>query len=129
MVEVTPVKEFFTSLQDNIVKEVEALDGKRFITDTWERESGGGGISQVLEGGNLFERAGVNFSHVFGDQLPPSATTARPELAGRSFEAMGVSVVLHPNNPYVPTVHMNVRFFFAVKNLKSRFGGLAAAWT
>ena len=126
MVEVTSVKEFFTSLQDNIVKEVEALDGKRFITDTWERESGGGGISQVLEGGNLFERAGVNFSHVFGDQLPPSATTARPELAGRSFEAMGVSVVLHPNNPYVPTVHMNVRFFFAVKKSEEPvwwFGG------
>ena len=126
MVEVTPVKEFFTSLQDNIVKEVEALDGKRFIIDTWERESGGGGVSQVLEGGNLFERAGVNFSHVFGDQLPPSATTARPELAGRSFEAMGVSVVLHPNNPYVPTVHMNVRFFFAVKKSEEPvwwFGG------
>ena len=70
MVDVTPVKEFFTSLQNNIVKEIEAIDGKRFIIDTWERESGGGGISQVLEDGNLFERAGVNFSHVFGDQLP-----------------------------------------------------------
>ena len=102
------------------------VDNSEQLTDTWERESGGGGISQVLEGGNLFERAGVNFSHVFGDQLPPSATTARPELAGRSFEAMGVSVVLHPNNPYVPTVHMNVRFFFAVKKSEEpvwRFGG------
>ena len=126
MIKVSPVKEFFTSLQDNIVQEIEELDGKCFINDTWHRESGGGGTSQVLEDGNLFERAGVNFSHVFGDQLPPSATTARPELAGRSFEAMGVSVVLHPRNPYVPTVHMNVRFFFAERKSKEPvwwFGG------
>lgn len=126
MIEVGPVKEFFISLQDNIVQEIEGLDGKHFITDKWDRESGGGGTSRVLENGNLFERAGVNFSHVYGDQLPQSATTARPELAGRSFEAMGVSVVLHPNNPYVPTVHMNVRFFFAARKSEEPvwwFGG------
>jgi coproporphyrinogen III oxidase len=126
MIEVAPVKEFFIALQHRIVEELATLDGKPFITDTWDREGGGGGISQVLEEGNIFERAGVNFSHVFGDTLPPSATAARPELAGRSFEAMGVSVVLHPKNPYIPTIHMNVRFFFAAQKSKEPvwwFGG------
>ena len=126
MIEVAPVKEFFITLQHRIVEELAALDGRPFITDTWEREGGGGGISQVLEEGNIFERAGVNFSHVFGDTLPPSATAARPELAGRSFEAIGVSVVLHPKNPYIPTIHMNVRFFFAAQQSKEPvwwFGG------
>ena len=126
MIEVAPVKEFFIALQDRIVEALGALDGKPFTTDSWDREGGGGGISQVLEEGNIFERAGVNFSHVFGDTLPPSATLARPELAGRSFEAMGVSVVLHPKNPYIPTIHMNVRFFYAAQPSKKPvwwFGG------
>ena len=115
VVEVAPVKKFLKTLQFQIVSKLEKIDGKSFTVDSWDREAGGGGTSQVLENGNFFERAGVNFSHVFGDKLPPSATSARPELIGRSFEAMGVSVVLHPKNPYIPTVHMNVRFFFASK--------------
>ena len=115
VVEVAPVKKFLKTLQFQIVSKLEKIDGQPFSVDSWDREAGGGGTSQVLENGNFFERAGVNFSHVFGDKLPPSATSARPELIGRSFEAMGVSVVLHPKNPYIPTVHMNVRFFFASK--------------
>ncbi|MDG1163288.1 MAG: oxygen-dependent coproporphyrinogen oxidase [Burkholderiales bacterium] len=115
VVEVAPVKKFLKTLQFQIVSKLEKIDGQSFSVDSWDREAGGGGTSQVLENGNFFERAGVNFSHVFGDKLPPSATSARPELIGRSFEAMGVSVVLHPKNPYIPTVHMNVRFFFASK--------------
>ncbi|HSN40564.1 MAG TPA: oxygen-dependent coproporphyrinogen oxidase, partial [Burkholderiales bacterium] len=91
-------------------------DGKTFLRDAWARARGGGGITRLLENGNVFERAGVSFSRVFGPNLPPSASAARPELAGRSFQAMGVSLVLHPCNPYVPTVHMNVRFFVAEKN-------------
>ena len=109
------VKNYLTGLQDRIVGRLEALDGSRFRRDAWTRPEGGGGISCLIEGGNLFERGGVNFSHVRGNALPPSATAARPELAGRSFHAMGVSLVLHPRNPYVPTVHMNVRFFVAEK--------------
>ena len=85
------------------------MDGKRFRRDEWERPEGGGGLSCVIEEGNVFERGGVNYSHVFGGGLPASATAARPELSGRSFEAMGVSLVLHPRNPYAPTVHLNVR--------------------
>jgi len=109
-------REYFTALQTRIVETLEALDGSgRFRADTWTRNEGGGGISRVIEEGGVFERGGVNFSHVHGNALPPSATAARPELAGRSFEAMGVSLVLHPRNPYVPTVHMNVRFFVAAK--------------
>ena len=109
------IKDYFTGLQARIVAGLEAFDGKAFLTDSWERPGGGGGISRVLEEGNFFERGGVNFSHVFGANLPPSATTARPELAGRGFEAMGVSLVLHPRNPYCPTSHMNVRCFIATK--------------
>ncbi|MCD6025579.1 MAG: oxygen-dependent coproporphyrinogen oxidase [Solimicrobium sp.] len=105
------VKQYFLNLQSNIVGTLEKLDGHAFITDSWERADGGGGISRVLEGGEVFERGGVNFSHVMGINLPSSATAHRPELAGRSWEAMGVSLVLHPRNPYSPTVHMNVRFF------------------
>ena len=86
-----------------------------FRRDVWQRPEGGGGESRLLEQGNVFERGGVNFSHVMGDRLPPSATAGRPHLAGRSFEVMGVSLVLHPVNPYVPTVHMNVRMFVADK--------------
>jgi coproporphyrinogen III oxidase len=107
------VKDYFLGLQDNIVANLGDLDGKSFLSDSWKRPQGGGGTTRLIEQGNLFERAGVNFSHVYGQSLPPSASASRPALAGRSFEAMGVSLVLHPRNPYVPTVHMNVRFFAA----------------
>ena len=110
------VKDYLAGLQNWIVGRLESLDGKSFRRDTWTRPEGGGGISCLIEDGNLFERGGVNFSHVTGAELPASATVARPELSGRSFQAMGVSVVLHPRNPYVPTVHMNVRFFVAAKS-------------
>src|SRR5690606_39895715 len=87
----------------------------RFLEDAWDRAQGGGGRSRVLAEGAVFEKAGVNFSHVYGDQLPPSASAVRPELAGRSWQAMVVSLVIHPRNPYVPTSHANVRIFVAVK--------------
>ena len=112
------IKRYFTDLQARIVAEMERLDGGRFQIDDWERPQGqllGSGSSRLIEDGALFERGGVNFSHVRGPALPPSATAARPELVGRGFEAMGVSLVLHPRNPYVPTVHMNVRFLIAEK--------------
>lgn len=112
-IDLPAVKRFLQSLQDDIVTALERLDGKPFRSDGWDRPEGGGGLSCLLEEGNLFERAGVSFSHVFGERLPPSASASRPELAGRSFQAMGVSLVLHPRNPYVPTVHMNVRCFAA----------------
>jgi coproporphyrinogen III oxidase len=105
---------YFVDLQSRIVGALEALDGKPFRRDEWTRpEEGGGGIARVIEEGNLLERAGVNFSHVQGARLPPSATASRPQLAGQRFDAMGVSLVLHPRNPYVPTVHLNVRMFVA----------------
>ena len=103
----------FIALQDSIVAGLEAIDGTPFATDRWDRPEGGGGISRVLEEGRVFERAGVLFSHVTGDKMPPSASAHRQGLAGRAFEAMGVSLVLHPRNPYVPTVHLNVRCFIA----------------
>ena len=109
------VKTYLEALQTRIVDALSELDGKAFKRDLWTRPQGGGGTTCILEEGGLFERAGVGFSHVFGQGLPPSASAARPELAGRSFEALGVSLVLHPRNPYVPTVHMNVRFFCAIK--------------
>ena len=105
------VKNYLLRLQSEIVAACEKLDGQTFLTDSWERPEGGGGISRVIEEGGVFERGGVNFSHVLGLNLPPSAAASRPELAGRDWEAMGVSLVLHPRNPYTPTVHMNVRFF------------------
>ena len=105
------VREYLVGLQERIVAQFTALDGQTFIRDEWQRPEGGGGISRLLEDGKLFERGGVGFSHVTGTALPPSATVHRPEIAGRPWEAMGVSLVLHPRNPYVPTVHMNVRFF------------------
>lgn len=111
MTDTQAVKNYFLSLQKNIVAALEEVDGKQFLTDSWERPEGGGGISRVIEEGQVFERGGVNFSHVMGNNLPPSAAASRPELAGRQWEAMGVSLVLHPRNPYAPTVHMNVRFF------------------
>ena len=113
--DIAAVKTWLTGLQDTIVARLTALDGGSFLRDAWERPQGGGGITRLIEGGALFERGGVGFSHVFGDNLPPSASAARPELTGRSFQALGVSLVLHPRNPYVPTVHMNVRCFVAEK--------------
>jgi coproporphyrinogen III oxidase len=114
--DIDKVRKYLLSLQDNICSSLEALDGKaRFELDAWTRESGGGGRTRVLADGDVFEQGGVNFSEVSGDSLPPSATAGRPELAGRSFRAMGVSLVIHPHNPYVPTSHANVRFFIAEK--------------
>ncbi len=111
------VKAFLLKLQDNICQTLELSDGKaRFIEDNWEREQGGGGRTRVMTNGAVIEQGGVNFSHVYGDQMPASATAARPELAGRRFQAMGVSLVIHPHNPYIPTSHANVRFFIAEKD-------------
>ena len=109
------VKEFLLDLQQLIVERMQQIDGKTFRRDGWERPEGGGGLSCLVEEGNVLERGGVNFSHVKGDKLPPSASAHRPELAGRRWEAMGVSLVMHPRNPYAPTSHMNVRFFVAEK--------------
>lgn len=110
------VKAYLLKLQDSICSALEAEDGGAcFVEDQWQRKEGGGGRSRVLTDGAVIEKGGVNFSHVFGSQMPPSATANRPELAGRSFEAMGVSLVIHPKNPYVPTSHANVRFFIAEK--------------
>jgi coproporphyrinogen III oxidase len=105
------VQQFLVRLQDEIVASLERVDGGTFRRDAWSRAEGGGGITRVIEDGKVFERGGVNFSRVQGTRLPPSATAVRPQLAGRSYEAMGVSLVLHPRNPYCPTVHLNVRFF------------------
>jgi len=107
------IKAYLQDLQQRIVAALEGIDGKPFLTDSWERPEGGGGTSRIIEEGNVFERGGVGFSHVMGRNLPPSAAANRPEIAGREWEAMGVSLVLHPRNPYAPTVHMNVRFFVA----------------
>ncbi|CAN4267225.1 MAG: oxygen-dependent coproporphyrinogen oxidase [Candidatus Methylopumilus sp.] len=107
------VLDYLQQLQTKIVEAIELVDGKRFLQDSWQRPEGGGGNSCLLEEGLVFERAGVGFSHVLGHKLPPSASAAHPEAAGRPWEAMGVSLVFHPRNPYIPTVHMNVRFFVA----------------
>jgi coproporphyrinogen III oxidase len=107
------VKNYFTALQERIVSAFSDIDGGPFRRDTWDRPEGGGGVSCLTEEGKVFERGGVNFSHVFGSRLPPSASVSRPELSGRGFEAMGVSLVIHPRNPFVPTVHMNIRLFVA----------------
>lgn len=109
------VEQYLLDLQDRICAALSGLDGAAFREDNWLRESGGGGRSRVLEDGALFEKAGINFSKVYGADLPASATAHRPELAGRGFEAMGVSLVIHPRNPHVPTSHANVRFFIARK--------------
>jgi coproporphyrinogen III oxidase len=117
-VDFAAVERFLQDLQGRIVTRLSALDGSAFRRDAWQRpadKGGGGGLTCILEGGELFERAGVGYSLVRGSNLPPSASATRPELAGRSFQAMGVSLVLHPRNPYVPTVHLNVRSFFAEK--------------
>jgi len=111
------VKDYLIGLQNQITTAIAQIDGGSFLSDAWEKPPGealqGHGITQILEGGEVFERAGCGFSHVRGPQLPPSATHARPELAGAPFEAMGVSLVFHPRNPYIPTVHMNVRMLSA----------------
>ena len=107
------VHDFLGGLQERIVAALEALDGGAFGRDAWTRPEGGGGLTRVLEDGAVLERAGVNFSRVRGASLPPSASAARPALAGRAYEAMGLSLVLHPRNPYCPTVHVNLRFFSA----------------
>ena len=125
-IDIPALKDWFIGLQARIVAELETADGLPFRTDSWDRPAGGGGISRLIEEGKLFERGGVNFSHVMGDKLPPSATAHRPELAGRRWEAMGVSLVLHPRNPYCPTAHMNVRCFVALHETEAPvwwFGG------
>ncbi len=113
--DISAVSSYLLDLQERICKSIEQLEegGHAFREDQWQREEGGGGRSRVLEEGAVFEKAGINFSHVHGGQLPVSATAQRPELAGRSFEALGVSLVIHPRNPYAPTSHANVRFFIA----------------
>jgi len=117
MPQVEQIKDYFLSLQDQICTDLEQSDtGSNFVTDDWQREQGGGGRTRVFRNGNIIEKGGVNFSHVFGDSMPASATAHRPELAGRNFQAMGVSLVIHPSNPFVPTSHMNVRFFIAEKD-------------
>jgi coproporphyrinogen III oxidase len=127
MIDLNSVKEYLQALQNRIVAELEQLDGKAaFRRDSWERPGGGGGLSCVLSDGQVFEQAGVAFSHVFGDKLPPSASKNRPELAGQGFQAVGVSLIIHPRNPYVPTTHANFRFFRAGNGDTSQdwwFGG------
>ncbi|MGR9089349.1 MAG: oxygen-dependent coproporphyrinogen oxidase [Gammaproteobacteria bacterium] len=111
---VPQVREYLLSLQDTICASLSRIDGtKTFFTDEWQRDEGGGGRTRVLSDGGVFEQAGVNFSEVSGASLPAAATAKRPELSGRGFQAMGVSLVVHPHNPYVPTSHANVRFFVA----------------
>ena len=122
------IRNYFTSLQARLIHQLTTLDpGAREERDEWERPDGGGGRSHVFTGGDLIEKGGINFSHVHGKSLPPSATRTRPELADRPFEAMGVSVVLHPRNPYVPATHMNVRYFTTRENAEAEpvwwFGG------
>lgn len=108
------VRQYLLNLQETICERLAAQDGKaEFVTDAWDRPEGGGGISRVITDGDVFEKGGVNFSRVMGEQMPPSATAHRPHLAGAPWQAMGVSLVMHPKNPYVPTSHANVRFFVA----------------
>ena len=120
--DVDAVLSYLRELQDRLTRALESTDGAAtFREDAWERPTGGGGLAgggrtRVLRDGALFEQAGINFSHVTGARLPPAATAQRPELAGRGFEAMGVSLVVHPRNPYVPTSHANIRFFTAARD-------------
>src|SRR5258708_18285157 len=104
------VHAYLLELQNRLVAELERVEGRSFRRDHWQRDEGGGGDSRIIEDGGVFERGGGNLSRVQGERLPPSASAARPELAGRGFEAMGGSLVLHPRNPFVPTLHMDVRF-------------------
>lgn len=115
-IQIDAVYTYLLALQDRLCTALAALDGRAaFIEDAWTRSTGGGGRTRVLSEGGVFEQAGVNFSDVSGDALPPAATAKRPELGGRAFRAMGVSLVVHPHNPYVPSAHANVRFFVATK--------------
>lgn len=114
--DVNAVKTYLLDLQDRICAALSAVEGSAFREDAWTRPEGGGGRTRVLEGGRVIEKGGVNFSHVSGASMPASATAHRPELAGRRFQAMGVSLVIHPRNPFVPTSHANVRFFIAEKD-------------
>lgn len=115
-VDIEAVKSFFLALQDNICQGLEQSDGSgRFVEDLWQRDAGGGGRTRVLTDGAVIEQGGVNYSYVFGENMPASATAHRPELEGRSFQACGVSLVIHPKNPNIPTSHANVRFFIAEK--------------
>jgi coproporphyrinogen III oxidase len=118
VIDVNNIKQYFLNLQESICKALEAEDPQgQFKKDPWQYESGqGGGESRVLESGSVFEKAGVNFSHIKSDQLPKAITVSKPELTGRRFEALGVSLVIHPNSPWIPTTHMNVRFFLAEKD-------------
>ena len=115
--DINTVREYLLALQNSICLGIASVDGEAaFITDEWQRDNNaGGGLTRVLTNGAVFEQAGVNFSHVYGNELPASATAHRPELAGRDFQAMGVSLVIHPNNPHAPTSHANIRFFIASK--------------
>ena len=126
--DIAAVRDFLVDLQSTIVASLEAIDGGRFRRDEWQRPAGGGGISMSLEDGDVLERAGVLFSHVSGNALPPSATGHRPHLAGRAWEALGVSLVLHPRNPYAPTVHLNVRHFVATLQRAPEAGEVASSW-
>ena len=124
-INIEAVKDYFVKLQMDILNAIEIVDGNNFLVDSWQRSEGGGGTTCILENGKLFERAGIGFSHVLGSQLPKSATDAHPEITNSKWQAMGVSLVFHPHNPYIPTVHMNVRFFNANANNKNTwwFGG------
>jgi coproporphyrinogen III oxidase len=113
MINSAKIKNQFKSLQQKIIQTVELADGKKFLQDSWNRPEGGGGITCILENGSIFERAGIGFSHVFGNKLPPSASVAHPGIENSKWEAMGVSLVFHPFNPFIPTVHLNIRFFIA----------------
>ena len=127
MIEIESIRLYLFALQDSITDHLCHLDNKLELQeDEWIKEEGGGGHSRVMQDGHVFEQAGINFSHVFGNELPASATAHRPELAGRKFQALGISLVIHPFNPYVPTTHMNVRFFVAEKESEAPvwwFGG------
>lgn len=125
-IEIASVRDFLIQLQSDIVASLERIDGGAFLRDEWQRPEGGGGVSRLIENGKVIERGGVNFSHVKGAAMPKSATAMRPELEGAPWEAMGVSLVIHPRNPYAPTTHMNVRFFVASPKDKAPvwwFGG------
>lgn len=122
--DVEAVKQYLLGLQETICQRLAAADGEgRFETDAWDRPEGGGGKSRVINNGRVFEKGGVNFSHVMGETMPPSATAHRPHLAGAPWQAMGVSLVVHPHNPFVPTSHANVRFFIATPD-----GGEPVYW-
>ena len=114
-IQIQPVSDYLIQLQNTICEALAQEDNTHFINDEWQRAAGGGGCSRILQDGETFEKAGVNYSHVQGEQLPETATAAHPELVGRSYQAVGVSLVVHPRNPYIPTTHANVRFFIAEK--------------